>query len=127
VTDVTIRGIEDDVYSAFSAEARKRGVTIGELVTQVMRIFLEESSEKHLVVDSVDELTITRDELESVGGPIVFRGVKTLTIDDSITWELLDKYVDGIRKSKTVYIPKSLTRLQVLTKCRNVGEVVSRK
>jgi hypothetical protein len=127
VTDVTIRGIEDDVYSAFSAEARKRGVTIGELVTQVMRIFLEESSEKHLVVDSVDELTITRDELESVGGPIVFRGVKTLTIDDSITWELLDKYVDEIRKSKIVYIPKSLTRLQVLTKCRNVGEVVSRK
>ena len=127
MTDVTIRGIEDEVYSAFSAEARKRGVPIGELVTQVMRIFLEESSEKHLVVDSVDDLTLTRDELESVGGPIVFRGVKTLTIDDSVSWDLLDRYVDEIRKSKTVSIPKSLTRLQVLTKCRNVGEVVSRK
>ena len=127
MTDVTIRGIEDEVYSAFSAEARKRGVPIGELVTQVMRIFLEESSEKHLVVDSVDDLTLTRDELESVGGPIVFRGVKTLTIDDSVSWDLLDRYVDEIRKSKTVSIPKSLTRLQVLTKCRNVGEVVRRK
>ena len=127
MTDVTIRGIEDEVYSAFSAEARKRGVPIGELVTQVMRIFLEESSEKHLVVDSVDDLTLTRDELESVGGPIVFRGVKTLTIDDSVSWDLFDKYVDEIRKSKTVSIPRSLTRLQVLTKCKNVGEVVRRK
>jgi hypothetical protein len=127
MTDVTIRGIEDDVYSAFSAEARKRSVPIGELVTQVMRIFLEESSEKHLVVDSVDDLTLTRDELESVGGPIVFRGVKTLMIDDNVSWDLFDRHVDEIQKSKTVSIPKSLTRLQVLTKCRNVSEVVQRK
>jgi glycerol-3-phosphate cytidylyltransferase-like family protein len=34
--------------------------------------------------------------------------------------------VDEIQKSKTVSIPKSLTRLQVLTKCRNVSEVVQR-
>ncbi|MHA2423765.1 MAG: hypothetical protein ACXAEF_03200 [Candidatus Thorarchaeota archaeon] len=124
VTDVTIRGIDDQVYSLFSAEARRRSTPIGELVTQVMRIFLEETSEKTFRIEKLDELTLTKDELESVGGPIGFSGIKTLTISEDVDWPLFDKYVDEIRKSKTVIIPKSLTKLQVLTKCRNVNEIV---
>jgi hypothetical protein len=127
VTDVTIRGIDDSVYSLFSAEARRRSVPIGELVTQVMRIFLEETSEKTFRVENLDELTLTKDELESVGGPIAFSGVKVLTIGEDVNWELFDQYVDEIRKSKTVVIPKSLTKLQVLTKCRNVDKIVKTK
>jgi len=127
MTDVTIRGIDDDVYSLFSAEARRRSVPIGELVTQVMRIFLEETSEKHFTVEGLDELTLTKSELESVARPIVFQGIKTLTISDDVDWPLFDKYVDEIRKSKTVVIPASLTKLQVLTKCRNVDRVIRGK
>ena len=127
MTDVTIRGIDDSVYSLFSAEARRRSVPIGELVTQVMRIFLEETDEKRFTIEGQDELTLTRDELESVGGPIGFSGIKVLTISDDIDWELFDKYVDEIRKSKTVIIPDSLTKLQVLTKCRNVDKIVKEK
>jgi hypothetical protein len=127
VTDVTIRGIDDQVYSMFSAEARKRSIPIGELVTQVMRIFLEETSEKVFRVENLDELTITKEELESVGGPIGFSGIKTLTIAEDVDWPLFDQYVDEIRKSKTVIIPKSLTKLQVLTKCRNVEKIVKGK
>jgi hypothetical protein len=127
VTDVTIRGIDDSVYSLFSAEARRRSVPIGELVTQVMRIFLEETSEKRFTVEGLDELTLTKKELESVGGPIAFNGIKVLTISKDIDWELFDKSVDEIRKSKTVVIPTSLTKLQVLTKCRNVDKIVSSK
>ena len=127
VTDVTIRGIDDSVYSLFSAEARRRSVPIGELVTQVMRIFLEETDEKRFTIEGQDELTLTRDELESVGGPIGFNGIKVLTIGDDVDWELFDKHVDEIRKSKTVVIPKSLTKLQVLTKCRNVDKIVRSK
>ncbi|MFW9802490.1 MAG: hypothetical protein ACFFFC_07555, partial [Candidatus Thorarchaeota archaeon] len=72
MTDVTIRGIDDQVYSLFSAEARRRSVPIGELVTQVMRIFIEETTEKSFRVENLDELTLTRDELVSVGGAIAF-------------------------------------------------------
>jgi len=127
VTDVTIRGIDDHVYSLFSAEARRRSVPIGELVTQVMRIFLEETSEKRFTVEGLDELTLTRAELESVGGPIAFNGIKTLTISEDIDWEMFDQCVSEIRKSKTVIIPDSLTKLQVLTKCKNVDKVVKGK
>ena len=124
MTDVTIRGIEDEVYSQFSAEARKRSIPIGELVTQVMRIFLEETSEKRYEIKDTDEVTVTRGELESVGGPIAFIGIKVLTIEEDIDWTLFAKYIDEIVNCKTVVIPKTLSKLQVLTKCRNVGKVV---
>ncbi|MFW9886468.1 MAG: hypothetical protein ACFFEX_18940, partial [Candidatus Thorarchaeota archaeon] len=78
-------------------------------------------------VENLDELTLTRDELVSVGGAIAFNGIKTLTIAEDVDWPLFDQYVDEIRKSKTVIIPKSLTKLQVLTKCRNVDKIVSEK
>ncbi len=123
-TNVTIRGLDRNVYSLFSAEARRRGVPIGDLVTQVMRIFLEETSDKQFRIEGQDELTITRNELESVGGPIAFSGIKTLTISGDIDWPMFEKYIDEIRKSKTVIIPKSLTKLQVLTKCRNVDKII---
>ena len=124
MTDVTIRGIDDQVYSLFSAEARRRSILIGDLVTQVMRIFLEETDEKLYRIENMDELTLTKSELESVGGPIEFSDIKTLTISKDVDWALFEKYVDVIRKSKTVNIPKSLTKLQVLTKCRNVDKIV---
>ena len=124
MTDVTIRGIEDEVYSQFSAEARKRSIPIGELVTQVMRIFLEETSEKRYEIKDTDEVTVTREELESVGGPIAFIGIKVLTIEEDLDWALFAKYIDEIVNCKTVVIPKTLSKLQVLTKCRNVGKVV---
>ena len=124
MTDVTIRGIDDQVYSLFSAEARRRSIPIGELVTQVMRIFLEETTEKVFRIEGPDELTLTKEELESVGGPIAFSGVKTLTIAKDVDWSLFDKYVEEIRRSKTVVIPESLTKLQVLTKCRYVDKVI---
>ena len=124
MTDVTIRGIEDEVYSQFSAEARKRSIPIGELVTQVMRIFLEETSEKRYEIKDTDEVSVTREGLESVGGPIAFIGIKVLTIEEDLDWTLFAKYIDEIVNCKTVVIPKTLSKLQVLTKCRNVGKVV---
>ncbi|MBD3406989.1 MAG: hypothetical protein GF411_12800 [Candidatus Lokiarchaeota archaeon] len=127
MTNVTIRGIDDQVYSLFSAEARRRGVPIGELVTQIMRIFLEETSEKQFRIEDMDELTLTKEELESVGAPISFSGIKHLLIADDVDWETFDKYVDEIRKSKTVTIPNSLTKLQVLTKCRKVDKIIEAK
>ena len=56
----------------------------------------------------------------------VHPGLPQLSIvlkDDAV----FDQYVDEIRKSKTVIIPKSLTKLQVLTKCRNVDKIVKTK
>lgn len=126
MTDVTIRGIDDEVYALFSAEARKKNIPIGDLVSQVLRIYLEESTDFGHVIEGIDDLVITKDQLESVGEPISFLGIKSLAIDETVDYELFKKYVDEIRRCKTLTIPKSLTKFQVLTRCKNVSKIVEK-
>ena len=126
MTDVTIRGIDDAVYGLFSAEARKKNIPIGDLVSQIMRIYLEESTDFGYVIEGIDELTITKDQLESVGEPISFLSIKSLTIDESVDYELFKKYVDEIRRCKTLTLPKTLTKFQVLTRCKNITKIIEK-
>jgi hypothetical protein len=93
MTDVTIRGIDDDVYAKFTAEAKKR------------------------------ELSITRKDLESLKGQVMLHRIKKLEFADDVDWELFDRTVMSIKSSSIVLIPKSITRFQVLTKCAMVNEV----
>ena len=123
MTDVTIRGIDDEVYALFSAEARKKNIPIGDLVSQVMRIYLEETTDFGYVIEGIPDLTITKEQLESVGEPISFLSIKNLTIDDSVDYETFKKFVDEIRRCKVLNIPKSLTKFQVLTRCKNVSKI----
>ena len=126
MTDVTIRGIDDNVYSLFSAEARKRGVSIGELVTQVMRALLEESTNENYTIENLKELSVSRRDLESIDGLVSFIGIKNLVMEDDITWDVFKTSVDVIRRVETVSIPKTLTKFQVLTKCKHVTKIVER-
>jgi len=123
MTDVTIRGIEDDVYAKFTAEAKKRDFSIGELTTIVMRALVEEIGTTNYRIGSLNALLVTRKDLESLSGPVLFYDIKTLEFADDIDWELFDRNVMSIKRSGKVLIPPSLTKFQVLTKCSAVGEV----
>jgi hypothetical protein len=67
MTDVTIRGIDDDTYAEFAAEAKKRGLAIGELTTIAMRSVIAESS-KCCKIGNLEYLTVTKEDLLSVEG-----------------------------------------------------------
>ena len=60
MTDVTIRGIEDEVYAKFTAEAKKRNLSIGELTTIVMRALVEEIGTTNYRISDLASLVITR-------------------------------------------------------------------
>ena len=123
MTDVTIRGIEDDVYAKFTAEAKKRELSIGELTTIVMRALVEDISTTNYRIGNLTALTVTRKDLESLKGPVMFHNIKTLEFADDIDWDSFDRSVMSIKTCAKVLIPPSLTRFQVLTKCAMVSEV----
>ena len=123
MTDVTIRGIDDDVYAKFTAEAKKRELSIGELTTIVMRALVEEIGTTNYRISDLNSLVITRKDLESLNGQVMLHRIKKLEIADDVDWDLFDRTVSSIRSSNVVLIPPSITRFQVLTKCSMVGEV----
>jgi hypothetical protein len=126
MTDVTIRGIDDDIYSRFSSEAKRRGVPIGELTTLVMRALVDETVHRTYRIGMLNNLSVSRKDLESLNGTVKFFSIKKLEFADDIDWPLFDKYVEGIESVSKVLIPGTLTRFQVLTKCRSVSEVLER-
>ena len=126
MTDVTIRGIDDDVYSKFTTEAKKRGLSIGELTTIVMRALVEDVGTTNYRIGNLSSLEVSKKDLESLKGPVMFHNIKSLEFGDDIDWELFDKRVVIIKNCAKVLIPPSLTRFQVLTKCSMTGEVKSK-
>jgi hypothetical protein len=123
MTDVTIRGIDDDVYAKFTAEAKKRELSIGELTTIVMRALVEELGTTNYRISDLASLVITRKDLESLKGQVMLHRIKKLEFADDVDWDLFDRTVMSIKSSSIVLIPKSITRFQVLTKCNMVNEV----
>lgn len=126
MTDVTIRGIDDEVYAKFTSEAKKRDLSIGELTTIVMRALVEDISTTNYRIGNLNSLTVSRKDLESLKGPVMFQNIKTLDFGEDIDWDMFDRSVMSIKNCTKVLIPSTLTRFQVLTKCAMVGEVKAR-
>lgn len=123
MTDVTIRGIDDDVYARFTGEAKKRGMSIGELTTVVMRALVDESTSRAYRIGNLVSLTVSKKDLDSLDGVVTFYSMKALEFEDDIGWETFDKHVAAIVNVGSVKIPSTLTRFQVLTRCKTVGKV----
>lgn len=124
MTDVTIRGIDDEVYSRFTAEAKKRSMSIGELTTLVMRALVSETSTRTYRIGDLASLKVTKKDLDSLEGIVTFYDIKTLEFDDQIDWETFDKHIGAIVGVGTVKAPANITKFQVLTKCRAVNKVI---
>jgi len=126
VTDVTIRDIEDEVYNEFSAEARRQDKPIGELTTEAMGAYLrslqsaKESELKH-TISALEEISISKKDLEEGGIQVNFFEVERLIFEDDVDIDTFEKYVMSIFECEEVDLPGQLPKLRVLSKCRECG------
>ena len=126
MTDVTIRGIDDDVYSRFAAEAKKRGIPIGELATKAMNDLVQAAQAPSYHLENLEHLSVSRSDLESIDGPIIFSGIEVLEFEDDVDWNVFKAHVERIQNVERVLVPKGLSKFQVLTKSSNVEQVKSK-
>jgi post-segregation antitoxin (ccd killing protein) len=126
MTDVTIRGIDDDVYSRFAAEAKKRGIPIGELATKAMSDLIKAAQAPSYHLENLEHLSVSRSDLESIDGPIVFSDIEVLEFEDDVDWNVFKVHVERIQDVEKILVPKGLSKFQVLTKSSNVEQVKSK-
>jgi hypothetical protein len=127
MTDVTIRGIDDDVYSKFAAEAKRRGISIGELTTIAMGAVVSETSGPNYRIESIDSLVVSKVDLESLEGAVTLADIDLLEFDDTVDWPTFSHRVKEIVNVDILVLPKGLSKFQVLTKSKNVDLIRSKK
>jgi len=127
MADVCIRGVDDDVYARFAAEAKKRGMAIGELTTNVMREVVDRGASPSYRIKDLDMINVSKTDLESVDGRVMFSDINMLIFEDDVTWPIFNERVEAIRDVAMVSLPKSLSKFQVLTKSKDVAAITNRK
>lgn len=127
MTDVTIRGIDDETYAQFAAEAKRRGVPIGELTTAAMRSLLADTSAPMYRIGNLEMLSVSKNDLESVDGTVVLENIDMLEFEDDVDWPTLNRRIKEINNVDLLRIPKSLSKFQVLTKSKKVELIESRR
>ena len=126
MTDVTIRGIEDETYSQFAAEAKKRGVPIGELTTVAMKAMIATSTAPVYHIGNMEHLSVSKIDLESIELPVILSNIEVLEFDDTVDWPTFNKQIGEINNVEVIRIHRSLTKFQVLIKAKNVETIESR-
>jgi len=125
MTDVTIRGIDDEIYRRFSAEARNRGIAIGKLVTQAMSNLLEVKPMENYKIENIDEeLIVSKNDLESLLKPVIFKNISKLTFTGDVDGPTFIAYVEKIHNIEELKVPDTLTKLLILAKSKNVGKII---
>jgi post-segregation antitoxin (ccd killing protein) len=126
VTDVTIRGIEDETYSQFAAEAKRRGIPIGELTTAAMKAMIATSTAPVYHIGNMEMLSVSKVDLESIELPVVLSNIEVLEFDDTVEWPTFNRQIKEINNVEVIRIHRSLSKFQVLIKAKNVETIESR-
>ncbi|MEM2219089.1 MAG: hypothetical protein QXU50_03155 [Candidatus Korarchaeum sp.] len=147
--DVTIRGLNPELYNSVAELSRRLGISIGEAINEAMKLFLDVrsglltgigplvegvrvagksisegvSNLTPVPVSGVEEIELSKEDFEKFGRRVLITDVRKLTLSQDVDEKTLEKYVAVIRNCEEVYFPKILSKLLALSKCRNVRKI----
>ena len=137
--NVTIRGIDSDVYEEFSTNIKSLNRNIGEAVTQMMQDIIQDfdgtfptlSSRKSLTklhektarISHHDHLSISKSDLEEAGMSFAFRHIDKLIFEPDVDLDTFNQYVRDIRHCSRVKIPNFLPKLLLLSRIQFCDKV----
>jgi len=129
--DVTIRGVDRILYDEFTFLAKSRGINVGKFFNHGMQVLTSQTrppfvkylhSKKHRthrremerpeVVSNLKELTISAKHLAEAGNvTFFFKEIEKLEFDETVTSEILSKYVHGVRNCGEVIMSEKISKL----------------
>jgi hypothetical protein len=141
--NVTIRGINSEIYDEFSHSMKMLNMTIGDAVTKMMRDIIDDLDEsfsdlkirsklsskklfdrlERAAVKHHRRLIINGKDLTEANAALSFSHIGELMISSDVTRELFNKHIRHISHCQTVRVPEILPKLLLLSRikfCRNI-------
>ncbi len=135
--NITIKGISSEVYDKIKKLAKETGKTIGEITNEAYNTIIMAlddvskagndiinmiKSGEIKVIENVDEISLTGEEIRKFNRRIVIRNVKRLEFKD-INEEDIAKFIVSISSVGYISIPKGFNKLALLEKARFIGRI----
>jgi hypothetical protein len=130
--NVTIRGIDSEIYEEFSSSIKSLNMNIGDAITRMMADILEDfdgtfpklSSKRSLgkfklnkiKIMHHDFLSINKADLVEGGVKIYFMHIQKLRIGPDVDLETFNRYIGAIQHCDIVEIPNILPKVILLSK-----------
>ncbi len=141
--NVTIRGLDAEVYGNFARMSKGLGTNIGDLVSGLMSTYLQGEDApivaiagpgkrarravrvglKPLRVTDMSELSIRNADLAQSGRRVSFLDIEELTFEDDVDFGTFETTVELIRDCGTVSFPDTFPKLLAYALCVNCEEV----
>ncbi len=135
--NISIKGIQSNIYKRVKEMARETGKTIGEITNESYKIFISAANEtkaagqefikgiketQSTIIENISTVEITGEDIKSNGKNVIFRNINSLIIKD-INKEDFDKYVASIVSVKHLEVPKSIPKMMVLERSKFIDEL----
>ncbi|UCG02903.1 MAG: hypothetical protein JSW11_02725 [Candidatus Heimdallarchaeota archaeon] len=133
--NVTIRGIDSEIYDQFSHKIRSLRMNLGEAITKMMNDILVDLNDSldhlpalrarttfdkyaldRLSINHYDRLKIGRADLEEANAKITFTHIDRLTFLPDVTQEVFSRYVRSVSHCGTVRMPSIFPKLIAYSK-----------
>jgi hypothetical protein len=147
--DITIRGVNPELYNSVAELSRKLGMSIGEAINEAMRLLLDVrgglvgsiqplvegvkeagksisegiSNLTPIPISGIEEIELSKEDFEKFGRRVLISNVRKVVFSQDVDEATLEKYVAVIRDCDEVSFPKSISKLLALSKCRDVSKV----
>ncbi|MCG7841119.1 MAG: hypothetical protein MIO87_04305, partial [Methanomassiliicoccales archaeon] len=95
------------------------------LTTQAMRLFLDQNKGPVYRVWNIENLVISRNDLESIDGVVVISNIENLVFEPDVNWPLIRDHIRSIENVEVLVVPKGVSKFQILTKVKNVETITS--
>lgn len=133
--NVTIRGIDGEIYDQFSHKIKNLRMNLGEAITKMMRDIITDLDEsldqlpalrarttfnnftlERLSINHYDRLKISRADLEEANAQVSFSHIDKLSFFPDVTREIFTRYVKSVTHCGTVRMPSIFPKLIMYSK-----------
>ncbi|MFP3265120.1 MAG: hypothetical protein RXO54_04730, partial [Acidilobus sp.] len=75
------------------------------------------------LISNIDELTVTKADLQAADKPIVFSNIKRLVFAPDVDWDTINSKVRSIKVVNELVVPKGVPVLQLAKRCQLVRRI----
>ena len=130
VKNISIRGVNSDVYEQFSNKIKVHEMTIGDAISKMMGDVVADFDETFPEISAASlraiaglrkgsiqhqgRVSVSKKDLVDADMRFYFQHIKVLEFEDDVDLETFEKYVGGIQHVTSVRIPAILPKLKLL-------------